>query len=112
MGPESRAKSLANSCITKLNVSKQYQKIGESEFFSVFKTGSILSCSHGMGLSSVALFLNELLRIMHISSNNNFELIRLGSSGGIGVEGGTLVITTDSIDPISMKPEWVYYSCG
>ena len=72
-------------CVEKLNIDKQSQKIGQSEFFSLYKIGSILSCSHGMGLSSVCLFLNELLHIMHISKNNKYELIRLGSSGGIGV---------------------------
>eukprot|EP01083_Nonionella_stella_P229189 811499_1 len=112
MGPESRAKQIAKSCSTKLNIAKQYEAIGESEFFKIYKIGCILSCSHGMGITSVALFLNELIHIMQISKNNNFELLRFGSSGGIGVEGGTLIITTHSIDPVYMQPEWVYYSCG
>ena len=112
MGPESRSKKIAQQCVDKLNISKQYQKIGNSEFFSIYKIGTILTCSHGMGLSSVCLFLNELLRIMNISKNNNFELIRIGSSGGIGVEGGTIIISTDALNCITMKPEWTYFSCG
>eukprot|EP01083_Nonionella_stella_P018351 51158_1 len=112
MGPESRAKKIANACVRKINVAKQYQKIGDSEFFSLYKIDCVLSCSNGMGLSSVCLFLNELLRIMDIAQNNSFEVIRLGSSGGIGMEGGSLVVSTHSLDPITMKPEWTYYSCG
>ena len=70
----------------------------EIQRFSIIRL-TVLTCSHGMGLSSVCLFLNELLRIMNISKNNNFEVIRLGSSGGVGVEGGTIVISTDALDP-------------
>eukprot|EP00484_Ammonia_sp_Unknown_P014474 CAMPEP_0197061044 /NCGR_PEP_ID=MMETSP1384-20130603/133000_1 /TAXON_ID=29189 /ORGANISM="Ammonia sp." /LENGTH=337 /DNA_ID=CAMNT_0042496561 /DNA_START=12 /DNA_END=1025 /DNA_ORIENTATION=+ len=112
MGPQSRAEKLASQCVTKLKVSKQYDKIGDSEFFSIYRAGTVLTCSHGMGLSSVCIFLNELLRIMSISQNNEYEIIRLGSSGGIGVSGGTLVVSTHALDPVTMKPEWVYYSCG
>lgn len=112
MGPASRAEHVAKKCVSVLKVDDQYRKIGDSEFFSVFKVGTILSCSHGMGLSSVCLFLNELFRIMNISKNNDFELVRLGSSGGVGVEGGTLVVSTHALDPVSMKPEWEYFSCG
>ena len=94
MGPDSRAQKIATECVEKLNIAKQWQKIGDSEFFSIYKIGSVLTCSHGMGLSSVCLFLNELLRIMNISKNNDFQIIRVGSSGGVGVEGGTIVIST------------------
>ena len=112
MGPESRAERIAKLCVSKLNASKNYEKIGSSEFFSLFKIGCILSCSHGMGLSSVCLFMNELFRIFNIAQNGDFELMRLGSSGGVGVEGGTLLVSTHCLDPISMKPEWTYFSCG
>ena len=111
-GPESRAERIASLCVSQLNVAKSYEKIGDSEFFSLFKIGQILSCSHGMGLSSVCLFLNELFRIFNIAQNGEFELLRLGSSGGVGVDGGTLLVSTHCIDPITLKPEWQYFSCG
>lgn len=112
MGSSSRAEHVAQKCVSVLKLDKQYRKIGDSEYFSIFKVGTILVCSHGMGYSSVCLFLNELLRIMNISKNTDFEMIRLGTCGGLGIEGGTLIVSTHVLDPVTLKPEWNFHSCG
>ena len=84
----------------------------ESNYFTIYRVGSILCCNHGMGVQSISIFLNELLRMMQLSKNSKYSMLRLGSAGGIGVEGGTMVASTHVLDPLTLKPEWRFWSCG
>lgn len=113
MGSKKRAESFANQAHTGLKL-PNFQQIGDisRQIFCMYKIGPLLCCNHGMGIASVSLFLNELLRIMYLAKNSNYQLLRLGSSGGIGVKGGTIVITTAICDPVSFQPEWIFNSCG
>jgi len=72
----------------------------------------ILICSHGMGISSISILLNELLSLLQIAQNKQVQMIRLGTSGGIGIEGGNLIITSEIVNEKTFKSEWIYYSCG
>ena len=114
MGPQNRAELIAKKCQHELKF-RNYQKIGNSEFFSIYKIGdNILSCSHGMGMGSISIFLNELITLIKISKNNieNLNIIRVGSSGGIGVNSGTIIVSSQCLDAVSLKPEWNFISCG
>lgn len=54
--------------------------------------------SHGMGTPSLGILLHEMIKLMYHAKCKDPTFIRIGTCGGIGVEGGTVVITEDAID--------------
>lgn len=51
-----------------------------------------------MGVPSVGILLHEMIKLMYHAKCKDPIFIRIGTCGGIGVEGGTVVITEDAID--------------
>ncbi|XP_015283832.1 PREDICTED: uridine phosphorylase 1-like [Gekko japonicus] len=72
--------------------------------YAMYKAGPVLSVSHGIGMPSAAIMLHELIKLLHHSKCSNVAIIRLGTSGGIGIEPGSLVITRQSVDA-TFKPQ-------
>uniref|UniRef100_A0A8C5Q0X3 Uridine phosphorylase n=1 Tax=Leptobrachium leishanense TaxID=445787 RepID=A0A8C5Q0X3_9ANUR len=66
--------------------------------YSMYKVGPVLSISHGMGIPSISIMLHELIKLLHHAKCRNVIIIRIGTSGGIGIEPGTVVITDVSVD--------------
>lgn len=62
------------------------------------KVGPVLSISHGMGVPSVGILLHEMIKLMYHAKCKDPIFIRIGTCGGIGVEGGTVVITEEAVD--------------
>ncbi|XP_053323754.1 uridine phosphorylase 1 isoform X3 [Spea bombifrons] len=60
---------------------------------------------HGMGIPSISIMLHELLKLLHYSKCSNVTIIRIGTSGGVGVEPGSVVITSQSVDA-TFKPQF------
>lgn len=58
----------------------------------------MLSISHGMGVPSVGILLHELIKLMYHAKCKDPTFIRIGTCGGIGAEGGTVVITDEAVD--------------
>lgn len=58
----------------------------------------MLCVSHGMGGPSVGILLHEMIKLMYHAKCKDPIFIRIGTCGGIGVEGGTVIITEDAID--------------
>lgn len=58
----------------------------------------MLSISHGMGVPSVGILLHEMIKLMYHAKCKDPVFIRIGTCGGIGVEGGTVVITEEAVD--------------
>lgn len=58
----------------------------------------MLSISHGMGVPSLGILLHEMIKLMYHAKCKNPIFMRIGTCGGIGVEGGTVVITEDAVD--------------
>lgn len=58
-----------------------------------------------MGCPSISILLNEVVKIVHYAQCKDVTFFRLGTSGGIGVEPGTLVITKDACDGM-FRPEY------
>jgi len=71
--------------------------IGSKEYFELTRVGKVAVCSHGMGLASIAICLNELTGMLQEAGSEEISFIRIGSSGGIGVPGGALVVTTSCL---------------
>ncbi|XP_077432437.1 uridine phosphorylase 1 isoform X2 [Vanacampus margaritifer] len=66
--------------------------------YAMYKVGPVLSVSHGIGIPSISIMLHELIKLLHHARCTNVTIIRIGTSGGIGLEPGTVVITKQSVD--------------
>lgn len=105
-GSGDRAKVFAEKAAQMLGLNldeKDLGPIGKTERFVVYKAGPILSPNHGMGMGSVEILLNEVAKLLYYAKAKGVKFIRLGTSGGIGVEGGDVVITdkayNDRLEP-------------
>lgn len=56
-----------------------------------------------MGIPSVGILLHEVIKLMYHARVKDPIFFRLGTCGGIGLEGGNLVITTEAVDGL-MRP--------
>lgn len=61
-----------------------------------------LECStyrqHGMGIPSVGILLHEVIKLMYHARVRDPVFFRIGTCGGIGYEGGTVVISEEAVD--------------
>lgn len=53
-----------------------------------------------MGVPSLGILLHEIIKLMYHAKAKNPIFFRIGTCGGIGVEGGTVVITSEALDPM------------
>lgn len=100
-GSSDRAKVFAEKAAQELGIEIPkggLQPIGKTERFSLYKVGPVISVSHGMGLGSVEICLNEMAKLISYARARGVKFIRIGTSGGIGVEPGTVVITDRAFD--------------
>ncbi|XP_063394820.1 uridine phosphorylase 1 [Cydia fagiglandana] len=66
--------------------------------YSMFKVGPVLSISHGMGIPSVGILLHEVIKLMYHAKVRDPVFFRIGTCGGVGYEGGTVVISDEAVD--------------
>ncbi|XP_026149471.1 uridine phosphorylase 1 isoform X2 [Mastacembelus armatus] len=66
--------------------------------YAMYKVGPVLSVSHGMGIPSIAIMLHELIKLLYHANCTDVTVIRIGTSGGIELEPGTVVVTKQSVD--------------
>lgn len=70
-----------------------------------------MSVSHGMGVPSVGILLHEMIKLMYHARCKDPVFIRIGTCGGVGVEGGTVVISEEVVDGLMRNTyEMVSYS--
>lgn len=56
-----------------------------------------------MGIPSVGILLHEVIKLMYHAKARDPIFIRIGTCGGIGLEGGTVVISEEAVDGM-LKP--------
>jgi uridine phosphorylase len=56
-----------------------------------------------MGISSVGILLHEVIKLMFHARVHDPVFFRIGTCGGIGLEGGTVVISESAVDGM-MQP--------
>ncbi|XP_049571146.1 uridine phosphorylase 1 isoform X2 [Orcinus orca] len=77
----------------------EYPNICEgTDRYAMFKVGPVLSVSHGMGIPSIAIMLHKLIKLLYHARCSDVTLIRIGTSGGIVLEPGSVVITRQAVD--------------
>jgi len=96
-----------------LGISGPVVPVGKTERGTMCKVGPVLSLSHGMGMPSMLIFLHEVTRLLYHArvDLHEVEVVRLGSSGGVGITPGTTVITDKAFDSC-LKPGWENVSLG
>ncbi|XP_031816505.1 uridine phosphorylase 2 isoform X2 [Sarcophilus harrisii] len=60
---------------------------------------------HGMGIPSISIMLHELIKLLHHAKCCDVTIIRIGTSGGIGIEPGSVVITDTAVNSF-FKPQF------
>ncbi|XP_065116850.1 uridine phosphorylase 1 [Paramisgurnus dabryanus] len=66
--------------------------------YAMYKIGPVLSVSHGMGIPSISIMLHELIKLLYHARCTDVTVVRIGTSGGIGLKPGTVVVTKQSVD--------------
>jgi len=79
--------------------------------YCMYKVGNCISASHGMGMDSFSILLHEMLKLLTFCGCKDPALIRLGTSGGIGVEPGTTIITDCAYNGL-LQPFFNQNVCG
>ncbi|KAF8571592.1 hypothetical protein P879_00111 [Paragonimus westermani] len=79
--------------------------------FVLYKVGGVLCANHGMGTPSLSILLHELFKLLHYAECTDVTFIRIGTSGGLGVQPGTLVITTEALNT-EFKPFYELHILG
>merc|ERR1712137_818757 len=88
------------------DATKAPEPVGKTERFSLYKIGPVISASHGIGMPSMLILLHEVAKLLHYAGckNEDVTFIRIGTSGGIGSEPGTIICSTagcmGTLDPV------------
>lgn len=53
---------------------------------------------HGMGIPSVGILLHEIIKLMYHAKAKDPIFFRIGTCGGVGLDGGTVVISEEAVD--------------
>ena len=75
----------------------------EEDRFTTRYVAGVLFVSHGMGMPSASIAVQELMRLAYVLKRGDDAALdrifwaRLGTSGGIGLEPGTIVVTTEAL---------------
>ena len=72
-------------------------KVGKDQRYVLYLVGPVLVCSHGMGGPSTSILLHEVAKLLHYA-NADAMWLRIGSCGGLGINPGTVVITSQSLN--------------
>lgn len=74
----------------------------EDRFVARYCDG-VLFASHGMGMPSASIAVQELMRMAYFLKGGDLEALdavfwaRVGTSGGVGLPAGTIVVTTEAV---------------
>jgi len=89
----------------KLMKSEDVKNICTTDRFVLYKVGPVLAASHGMGTPSTSILLHELFKLLHYSGASDVTFFRLGTSGGLGFEEGSIVISSQALNGM-FKPNF------
>jgi len=63
-----------------------------------YMVGPILFVNHGMGMPSITILLHEITILLKSAGATDYIYLRIGSCGGIGIQPGTIVISSESLN--------------
>ncbi|XP_026316196.1 uridine phosphorylase 1-like [Hyposmocoma kahamanoa] len=65
-----------------------------SQRYAMYKVGPVLSVSHGIGIPSMTVLMQEVIKLMHYAGVKDPEFFRIGTSGGVGIPAGSVVVSS------------------
>lgn len=86
-----------------INGNAEIVGLAKSDRFVTHYTAGVLFVSHGMGMPSASIALQELMRLAYFVKRGDLDeldrivWVRVGTSGGVGLPGGTVVISTEGL---------------
>ncbi len=92
------AKEFAKSWYSVQESDFEFKPIFKTERFHLYKIGPILIVSHGIGMPSMLICLNEITKLLFHAKCIDVAFLKFSHSGGIGVPGGTIIITTQAVN--------------
>ncbi|KAF7635323.1 PNP_UDP_1 domain-containing protein [Meloidogyne graminicola] len=81
----------------------------KTDRYEMYKTGPVIWANHGMGGPSMSIIMDELLQLLKCAKATNVQMFRLGTSGGVGVQPGTVIISNGAINT-ALEPfryQWI-----
>ena len=66
---------------------------------------------HGMGGPSLSIMIIEIIKLLHYANAKNVTFFRLGTSGGLGVPPGTVLISSGAVNG-EMQEYHIQYIMG
>ncbi|XP_052805733.1 uridine phosphorylase 1-like [Mya arenaria] len=79
--------------------------------YAVYKAGPVLSVSHGIGIPSLSIVFQEIVKLIYYAGCENVTFFRIGTCGGIGLEPGTVVISEKVVNGV-LEPVYKQYILG
>eukprot|EP00419_Tripos_fusus_P003666 CAMPEP_0172677796 /NCGR_PEP_ID=MMETSP1074-20121228/14927_1 /TAXON_ID=2916 /ORGANISM="Ceratium fusus, Strain PA161109" /LENGTH=313 /DNA_ID=CAMNT_0013495697 /DNA_START=55 /DNA_END=996 /DNA_ORIENTATION=- len=95
-GPPERAEFMAEKLSSTFGLAAE--AMGSKERYRLIKVGPVMAISHGIGMPSMSIVLHELTKALHYAGCKDVTYVRLGTSGGVGVEPGTLVVASHGVN--------------
>ncbi len=70
----------------------EFKPIFKTERYHLYKIGPILLISHGIGLQSMLICLNEITKLLVYANVDDAIFLKVGPSGGLAVDVGAIII--------------------
>lgn len=71
----------------------------------MYKAGRVLCVNHGIGMPSASIMLHEVAKLLHYARARDVSFVRMGTSGGVGVPAGSIVVTTEALNGL-LEPKY------
>lgn len=102
-GSSRRMKRLAEELAFELRISLPTGQglvniIPDTDRYVMYKVGPIVCVNHGIGMPSISIVLHELIKILNLAGCSNVTFFRIGTCGGLGLEPGTICISSHCFD--------------
>lgn len=112
-GSASRMELFAQMLMVELDLplAKPVNLAAKGGRYSLYKVGPVLSVNHNIGASTLSVVLHEMFKLCYWAGAENVHFIRIGTSGGIGVPPGTVVIADAAVDALK-RNKFHYAACG
>lgn len=101
-GTSSRARKLAH-CFSQSNAA-QHNHCHTDRFTILLPVPTVLIATHGIGLGSADCLLNDLHQLLTFAHAPPYAFLRVGSSGGLGVPLGSVVVSRNAVNG-ALRPE-------
>ncbi|KAM3722682.1 Uridine and thymidine phosphorylase [Dirofilaria immitis] len=77
---------------------KMSDNLSTTDRYVMYKTGQVLWVNHGIGAASLSIIIVELIKLLYYAKAEDVIAIRLGTSGGVGAEPGTIILSSEAVN--------------